>query len=295
MAKPRDGREYVRLSVTLPSHPKLARIDDPRAGWLYTVGLCHAGEHLTDGLLTPGVVQRIAGVPARWTERLIGEGLWHKPGHSCPTCPQPPAGQVIVHDYLEHQRSRAEADELRAKRSEAGSRGAAGRWQPDSKSHGKPHSKRDGKTMAEVEEEEELPPDGGSSDDSARADVEAICQHLANRIEANGSRRPTIGKTWRNAARLLLDHDQRTEQQVHVAIDWCQDHAFWRSVVLSMPKLREKYEQLRLQATREATPRSTADERAAQGLALVAKYEAEEAAAAAAITTRPTLAIGGAS
>jgi len=46
----------------------------------------------------------------------------------------------------------------------------------------------------------------------------------------------------------MMTVDGRTEQQIHAAIDWCQSDEFWRSNVLSMPKLREKYEQLRLQA-----------------------------------------------
>ena len=50
----------------------------------------------------------------------------------------------------------------------------------------------------------------------------------------------------------MLDNDGRTEQEIHGAIDWCQADEFWRSNILSMPKLREKYDQLRLQAQRNA-------------------------------------------
>lgn len=84
-----------------------------------------------------------------------------------------------------------------------------------------------------------------------RPDVERICTHLADRIEANGAKRPDIGKTWHDAARLLMDRDGRSEQDIHAAIDWCQTHEFWRGNVLSMPKLREKYDTLRLQAQRK--------------------------------------------
>jgi hypothetical protein len=84
----------------------------------------------------------------------------------------------------------------------------------------------------------------------ARPDVQRLCAHLADRIEANGSKRPAVTANWRTAARLMLDKDGRTETQITTAIDWCQDHEFWRANILSMPKLREKYEQLRLQASR---------------------------------------------
>lgn len=82
----------------------------------------------------------------------------------------------------------------------------------------------------------------------AREDVEQICKHLADRVEANGSKRPPITDKWRTAARLLIDKDGKTVDQVMRCIDWCQDDSFWRANVMSMPKLREKYDQLRLKA-----------------------------------------------
>lgn len=90
-----------------------------------------------------------------------------------------------------------------------------------------------------------------------RDDIQRICNHLADRIEANGSKRPKITKTWQDAARLLIDRDGRTEEQIHRCIDWCQDDEFWRTNILSMPKLREKYDQLRLKA-KEKRPQQQA-------------------------------------
>lgn len=86
------------------------------------------------------------------------------------------------------------------------------------------------------------------AEEPRRDDVEQICEHLADRIEANGSLRPTIGERWRTEARLLLDKDGRTVEQVIRCIDWCQNDSFWRKNILSLPKLREKYDQLRLAA-----------------------------------------------
>lgn len=86
--------------------------------------------------------------------------------------------------------------------------------------------------------------------DEPRGDVERICNHLADAIEGNGANRPTITKGWRDSARLMLDKDKRSEEDVHAAITWATNDGFWRGNILSMPKLREKYEQLRLQAQR---------------------------------------------
>lgn len=87
--------------------------------------------------------------------------------------------------------------------------------------------------------------------EAPRDDVEQICDHLANAIESNGSKRPTITAKWRTAARLMLDKDGRTEEEVHGAIEWSQRDEFWRANILSLPTLREKYDTLRLQAQRK--------------------------------------------
>jgi hypothetical protein len=113
--------------------------------------------------------------------------------------------------------------------------------------------------------------------------VERLCVHLAERVEANGSKRPTISKEWRDAARLMIDKDQRTEEQIHTAIDWCQDDEFWHANVLSMPSLRKRYDQLRLKARQQkrtsVTPQpamSTADQRVAAAQALKSRPVADQ-------------------
>jgi uncharacterized protein YdaU (DUF1376 family) len=52
--------------------------------------------------------------------------------------------------------------------------------------------------------------------------------------------------SWAHEADLMMRCDQRTEQQIADLIDWSQQDAFWRQNVLSMGKLREKFDQLTL-------------------------------------------------
>ena len=78
-----------------------------------------------------------------------------------------------------------------------------------------------------------------------------LCRMLCDLIEGNGSKRPNITKAWHDAARLMLDKDDRDPDKAARLIRWCQDDEFWRSNILSMPKFREKYDQLRLQAEAE--------------------------------------------
>ncbi len=100
-------------------------------------------------------------------------------------------------------------------------------------------------------------PDGSDEerDETVREDVERVCRHLRDRIIANGSKPPVITKAWRRSARLLIDKDHRTVDQILAAIDWCQNDDFWRGNIMSMPKLRDKYDQLRLKAM-ESKPTS---------------------------------------
>ncbi|MET0702482.1 MAG: hypothetical protein ABWY93_22735, partial [Mycobacterium sp.] len=134
-----DDRLWLRLSVDTHQNPKLLEIDPvDTAGWTYTTGLECAAQGLTDGEISPMVVMRQAQTVSRWVmlreremsvaQALIEQGLWHAPGHTCLRCPQPQFGRVYIHDYLEHQQSRAERAELSEKRRKAGDAGRATRY-----------------------------------------------------------------------------------------------------------------------------------------------------------------------
>lgn len=128
MARSEDPRPYVRVSVDLPQNPKLARLNNPATAWAYVVSMCYSGGSFTDGHFPVDLVLRLAGVPRTAAKALVTQELWHLPGHECPVCPQPKPGDAVVHDYLRHQMSAADAKQLATKRSQAGRAGAAKRW-----------------------------------------------------------------------------------------------------------------------------------------------------------------------
>lgn len=99
---------------------------------------------------------------------------------------------------------------------------------------------------------------------TVRPDIEYLLNLLDDEIRANGGRVPSRTKKNTDAARLMLDRDGYSVEQVERAIRWCQADEFWRSNVLSMSKLRDKYDQLRLSATRgsKGTPVAKADKNA---------------------------------
>lgn len=91
-----------------------------------------------------------------------------------------------------------------------------------------------------------------------RPDVIELLDYLDAALTRNEvSKLPKRNRTNTDAARRLIDIDGRTVQQVKRAIDWATGDSFWRANILSMSKLREKYEQLRLSAQRDQ-PSATA-------------------------------------
>lgn len=96
-----------------------------------------------------------------------------------------------------------------------------------------------------------------------REDVEALCQHMLASINHPGTKRREITKGWRTAARLLLDRDHRPLDEAMRLITWATQDSFWQSNILSLPKFREKYDTLLLQARRPRNQGANGDSQAA--------------------------------
>ena len=92
--------------------------------------------------------------------------------------------------------------------------------------------------------------DHHADSDAPRADVLDLCDALSEALTHNGVKH-TIGKRWHTAARLILDADGRPFDEVIEVIDYATTDDFWRPNILSMTKLREKYDTLRLQMQRK--------------------------------------------
>lgn len=58
-----------------------------------------------------------------------------------------------------------------------------------------------------------------------------------------------LSKGWLDAIRLLIERDGRTPGEVEHVIRWCQADPFWQANILSAPKLRAKFDQLRAKAS----------------------------------------------
>ncbi|MCZ3387069.1 MAG: hypothetical protein LH630_08935 [Actinomycetia bacterium] len=246
-----DKRAYFKLDVGYLTNPKVAQVMDESATAivLHVGSIAYSAQHLTDGEVPVRLLLRLTGATKNDADLLLAHGLWIQGQQK---------GLAHVHDYLEHQRSATEVKGA----SEAGKLGAEARWHADRNADRMPDAMpiasetempaaSESAMPREREERERKKKNVGDAADAPRLDVRRVCDHLADRIEGNGSKRPTIGKTWNDSARLMLDNDDRTEDDVHRAIDWCQANDFWRANVMSMSKMREKFDQMRLQAERD--------------------------------------------
>jgi hypothetical protein len=125
------------------SHPKVLDLSpDAVALWVRAGSYC-AG-HLTDGEVKPSIL-RLLGAESNHADELVAAGLWDLID-----------GSWWFHDWAEYQPPASATKEKRAAvsaaRSQAGSKGAASRWQNDGKTDGKLpsvcHDTADGKPIA---------------------------------------------------------------------------------------------------------------------------------------------------
>jgi hypothetical protein len=253
---------WVKLDDTFPANRKIRRLSDG-AFRLHITAICAAAHDLTDGLMTPEDIEDLASITKsdRRIDELVRRGLWEAVETGW-----------LIHDYLDYNPSKVKVDTDRE-----AARQRKIKWEETRSEH---RSERVRNTSGTLPRTRPVPvPDPTIEETTTsdvavapiRPDVEAICSRLADRIEGNGSKRPEITKTWRTQARLLIDSDGRTEDQALRAIDWCQGDDFWRTNILSMGKFREKYDQLRLAASRPAhTDRQAALLRSEMALAQAA-------------------------
>jgi len=111
-----DKRAFFKLDVGYLMNPKVSAVlaESPLAVLLHIEAIAYSAQHLTDGVAPLALVQRIVGATQGDAELLFKRGLLID-RHD---------GDIEVRDYLEHQRSAAEAKDAEAKAKKA----ARARW-----------------------------------------------------------------------------------------------------------------------------------------------------------------------
>jgi hypothetical protein len=126
-----DKRAYFKMDVGYLTNPKVAALAarSPRAVLLHLGSIGYAAQHLTDGTVPVPLLLRMVGATKREAALLFDAGLWLDRGDDT----------AEVHDFLEHQRSAAEAKAAAAQ----GKTAAHARWSARSNAPGIAQSSAD--------------------------------------------------------------------------------------------------------------------------------------------------------
>lgn len=240
-----DKRAFAKFDVGYLDNPKMLDVMDASSNaiLMHFASVLYCAQHLTDGVVASKAMQRKTGGTTDDVQILLESGLWHAPGHDCAGCPQPPAGKVYVHDFLEHNRDAAGVKRVSQVRSKAAKSRWEGEVEPDANCIASCTAKEPCLQCREREKEREK--------EESREDVTLLCITLQECMVENGFKTPIITDTWKKEARLLLDKDERPLDKSVNLIKWAQASSFWKSNIKSMTKFRAQYDTLRLQAIEE--------------------------------------------
>lgn len=215
---------------------KVAPVSD-RAFRLWFNACCYCSRNLTDGRV-PAIL--IAGLSRTANRRVIDEllvaGLLERLSTET----------FLVHDYLKHNPSRDEVQESRQRARERTSE-----WRRRNQ-RGAGDGIRDGdvtdnSTVTRVRVPAGAPEKKSSTElDRATKKTLLVVDSFAAQIRERDPQADVAPRSeaWLREARLLLERDGRSTEQVLAVLAWLATDDFWSSVVLSVPKFRAKFTQL---------------------------------------------------
>ena len=212
------------------SHPKVLQCSDSAiALWIKAGSYC--AEHLTDGFVADSARNLLGFQNTSAADELVSAKLWKKI-----------SGGYQFHNWEEFQPSSKAVKEKRA---------ADRQRKKDS------NKKNSGRNPNGIAPESERPvPVPNSTSKEVRQDVSAVLDFFNASLEAREVKpKKNPPESWIRAARLMIDNDGRTVDQIQRCCEWLVTDSFWASNVLSLPKLREKYDQLRLNAQKDNAPK----------------------------------------
>lgn len=250
MAKRND--RFIRLSLDYADHPKIAGLSD-EAFRVHVEMILYSRRYLTDGVIAKQIAKR-------WPSTCLAE--LEANDEQQPSLVKLDDGSYMLHGYSEMQETRDEIEEKRRIRADAGRKGGLAK--------AKQNAKQDAKQKRSRDRGRDRDNNVGNSDestDASRDDVQEVLDHLDELILEYDpeAKLPSRTKANINAARLMIDKDGRTVEQIKAAIRFSQDSEFWRPNIRSASKLREQYDKLRLQAQRNgASPGSLQPEQMPQ-------------------------------
>jgi hypothetical protein len=251
-----DERLFAPFPIEMDEHPKILVLSDAAFRAVFEATF-YARRMLTDGFLDRRVVLK------RWGQDVADELSSNDPENPSWT---PVENGWLIYGFSRYHPLKADIDAAREKKREAGKRGgirsgivrSTDQTRSTDEANVNHTEQREGSETNPESESESESRDLTVSPKASKlaADVTTLCNLLADLIAENGSKRPTIGKTWHTQARLMLTADERDVTKAANLIRWSQGHHFWRSRILSMAKFRSEYDAMRLQANTETAKRT---------------------------------------
>lgn len=243
---------FAKFDLDYADHPKIAPVSDA-AFRAHVEMILYSRRYLTDGR----IAKRIA---KRWPEGALTELLSND--EESPSLILLDDGDYLLHDYSTMQETKEEIEARKAVNRENGRRGGLAKGRSAkrvaSKSLSETLSEKASENVAETETETETERTSDSSAEEIRPDMAEILDHLDRELEANNFKKPNRVQSNIRAARLLMDRDGHTVDEIKSIISFAQSSEFWMPNIRSMSKLREKYDTLQAQASRpgpKADPR----------------------------------------
>lgn len=245
---------WFRVDDNLGFHHKVLAAGNGAMGLWVRAGSIAASQ-LTDGFISTRMAATL-GTSAQ-ARKLVDVGLWdeveggfafHEWAERQPTRAEVEAERVAARDRMKAVRARKTGAKVNTSAQVTAIRSPepTAKFEPGSEEvrdvFGNPYPALPNPTQEEPSSEvADATTDRGPS----RPDVDKILDHLDDRCRANGFKIATRTKKNTDAARLLLDRDGYTLDQVLWLITWATNDEFWRSNIRSASKLREKFDVLK--------------------------------------------------
>lgn len=239
---------FAKFALDYADHPKIVALSDA-AFRAHVTFILYSRKYQTDGIIKNPVANRLA---LQWDTDVLSE--LQNNDDTAPSLQKLENGDYYITGYEDMQETRAEIEERRRRNAENGRKGGRPKGSKNKPKETQSVSDSDSDSGTQKKAETETEIDIYTSDSAnaePRPDVERLLDQLDARVIDNGHRKPNRTKKNIDAARLLIDRDGYTEHQVAWMINWSTNHEFWRGNIRSMSKLREKFDELKAQATRD--------------------------------------------
>ena len=245
---------FAKFELDYADHPKIMVLSDA-AFRLHVTLILHSRKYETDGIIKNPVGLRFAN--------QFGFDVFSELENNDtdrPSLQKQPNGDWVLNGFTDIQETKAEIQARTRQNRENGAKGGRPKKtqsvsQSVSESDSEPQTNSAPQKKAEIEIELNTSYASAKSD-FKRPDVEKILNEFDAYTERLGAKPAPRTKRNRDAIQMLIDLDGYTPEQITWIIRWVSNDDFWKTVILTPAKLREKFEQLKVKATNSPKPQA---------------------------------------